>query len=421
MKIPVNFIKSNVLPFYVIQASAYIFGILTIPWLTRKLGVQVFGIYSYAIAFVTYFTLLTDWGFNLSATKLISKAVDDEEIAKVVANTLAARVFLLVISTFVFLVALMIMPRLQAYAEYLLIAYLGVVGSALNTMFLYQGAEKMRSFALQNIVTRFIGLLLILFLVESSEDLDIALTIQSLSVILLSIFGLYSARKLVFIGLSKLSLSYMYELLVKGWPLFLSSASISLYTNTNVIILGMVSGLEAVGYFSAAQTIAKGVSGLFYPAIQAVYPRLSQIASSSIDRVPQLLAKLLVYFGVSGFAIATALWVSSSYVIPIFYGVHFSGAIVALEWLSPMVFFIAISNVAGLAGLIPIGEERIFARILLIFGLVNIFSVAMLGYFFGAAGGGAGLVLTELGVAGSMLIALARRKMIFSFRIGGIV
>ena len=236
MKIPVNFIKSNVLPFYVIQASAYIFGILTIPWLTRKLGVQVFGIYSYSVAFVSYFTLLTDWGFNLSATKLISRAADDEETAGIVANTLAARVLLLTISTFVFFVALMLVPRLQTYAKYFLIAYLGVVGSALNTMFLYQGAEKMRSFALQNIVVKFISLLLIVLLVESSEDLDVALAIQSLSVILLSIVGLYSARKFVFIGLSKLSLSHIYELLLKGWPLFLSSASISLYTNTNVII-----------------------------------------------------------------------------------------------------------------------------------------------------------------------------------------
>lgn len=417
MVLPVRFIKSKVVPFYAVQASAYLFGILSIPWLTRKLGVEGFGLYSYAIAFVTYFTLITDWGFNLSATKLVSVAAGENEVAEIVANTLAARLLLLIISTLVFALILQILPMFSSYEEYLWIAYIGVIGSALNTMFLYQGIEKPWHFAIQNIVVKLVSLMLIVVFVKDRGDLDLALGIQAISVLILSVVGLYMARNFVIVGISKLSVMRVCELVVRGWPLFLSSASISFYTNSNVIVLGLVSSLETVAYFSAAQTIAKGVAGLFYPAIQAVYPRLSQIASNSIERIPLLLTKLFLYFGVSGLFISVALMAASSYAIPLVYGAHFSEAVTVLEWLSPIVFFIAVSNVAGLAGLIPIGEEKIFSRILLLFGFLNIMAIGILGHFFGPSGGGAALLLTEMGVTCSMLFVLIRRGFL-TFRLG---
>lgn len=419
MALPISFIKSNVAPFYAVQASAYLFGILSIPWLTRKLGVEGFGLYSYAIAFVTYFTLITDWGFNLSATKLVSVAEGDDEVSDIVANTLAARLLLLGISTLAFALILQVLPKFSGDAEYLWIAYIGVIGSALNTMFLYQGIEKPWHFAIQNIVVKLGSLMLIVVFVKDRGDLDLALGIQAISVLLLSVVGLYMARNFVIVGISKLSVIRVYELVVRGWPLFLSSASISFYTNSNVIILGLVSSLETVAYFSAAQTIAKGVAGLFYPAIQAVYPRLSQIASNNFEKIPQLLTRLFLYFGISGLVISVALMVTSSYVIPLVYGAHFFEAITALKWLSPIVFFIALSNVAGLAGLIPIGEEKNFSRILLLFGFLNVMTIGVLGHFFGSNGGGAALLLTEVGVTCSMLLALARKNVLV-FKLGSI-
>src|SRR5579864_8186188 len=70
---------SNMFWLYALQGLNYLVPLAVLPYLIRVLGVERYGLIAFAQSFAQYFVILTDYGFNLSATRHIARMQHDRE------------------------------------------------------------------------------------------------------------------------------------------------------------------------------------------------------------------------------------------------------------------------------------------------------------------------------------------------------
>jgi len=74
----INRLSGNFFSLMMLQAINYGAPLIIIPYLVRVLGIDLFGHYSFIMAVIMYGVIVSEYGFDLSATKLISLHRDNK-------------------------------------------------------------------------------------------------------------------------------------------------------------------------------------------------------------------------------------------------------------------------------------------------------------------------------------------------------
>lgn len=99
MNIRKRVLFSNTIMLYILVFSSYFFAFISIPYQTRILGPEYFGRIGFSMAFMSFFRLIIDFGFILSATEEVSKNRDNVFIlSKIVTAVNIIKGFLMIIS-----------------------------------------------------------------------------------------------------------------------------------------------------------------------------------------------------------------------------------------------------------------------------------------------------------------------------------
>ncbi|HMW53401.1 MAG TPA: flippase [Rhodocyclaceae bacterium] len=388
---------------YVIQAANFAVPLLTQPWLTRALGVDGYGRLNFALAVVAYFVLLADYGFNLSATRQIAVQRDDKAArSRTFWATLGVKALLAFVGGLMLLVLAALSSTLGEISGLLALGYLAVIGSVLTPTWYFQGVERADFAALATLLPKALAIPLIVAGVRGPADLPAAMLLTAAPGLLSGLWCLAELARSRAVAMQRPALADLRAALADGWHVFVSTAAISLYTTSNTVLLGWLSGPAAVGHFAAADKLLKAAQAATAPVSQALFPRVSHLMHH--DRAAALctLRRLLKWQGAFTFAVSVGLFVLAPVLVRLLYGEAFEAAVEVVRWMAPLPCLIGLSNVFGIQTLLPLGREKLFSRILLVSGVVNLGLLALLAPVYGAPGAAIAVTITEAGVTALM-------------------
>lgn len=311
----------NFLSLSVLQAVAVATPLITMPWVVQVVGMEKFGILAMALALISYFELITDYGFDLSATRQISMHREDSAGLQVIFSAVTLVKGILCLGGLIVLIVLTTtVPVFREFGWIYLLTYGRVIGKWLFPVWFYQGLEQMRFITLFNAASRILFTGLIFLLVRTPEDYYIVPALQSLGALIPGLFAQLHVRRKFGIELGWPGTSRLTEALTNGFHIFLSRVYVNLYNSFNILLLGFMSGYAAVGQYSLAAKVIEAAWMVFIPANNALFPYLARLWKESTARFNQLVGKLRTGFTVAGTLLGLAVVLLTDTIIRLIQG-----------------------------------------------------------------------------------------------------
>ena len=385
-----------------LQGVNQLLPVFVMPYLMIKLGASGYGYVGFSLSFIQYLVLLVDFGFNLSATKHIAVSADRYERSKVFWNVVAAKVVLLLAATVAMFLLIALFDTFQVYSKAIFATFPMVLGSTFTFMWFYQGIGRIRLFSVINTVSKLLLLPLIFIYVKQPSDYLLAAFLQAavfLSTAVLSNIYMFVKKWVCYV---RPSMQGIKKEIACSFPLFLSSASTSVYTQLTVIVLGFFCTAETVGLYSSADRIMRAVCFLFYtPLSQVFFPKVSTLAAKRRDDAVQLFRQVRCIVMAVMIVVCFSIFIGSGW-ISCLLGDDYRGLAPLLKIFSFVPLAIGIGGVYGQIGLIALGDDmtaRKFRNVYFAAALFSAVSICAATPVFFAVGACWATALTELLVA----------------------
>lgn len=400
----------NLLSLTSLQAVNYIIPIITLPYLVRVLGPEKYGLLAFAQAFCYYFILITDYGFNLSATRDISINRDDIlKVSKIFISVFTVKSLLLLFSSFFFLMMVLSIKKFSNEKLVYIYTFLMVIGNFFSPVWLYQGLQKMKYITVINIVIKTLFIIPIFVFIHSKEDYLYYAIFHSSGYLISGIICFVLSYKLVKIKLMIPSYNEIKQQFIDGWHFYISTLSISIYTISNTFILGFFTSNSIVGYYSASEKIMKAFMGIMNPISQALYPHISYYVSQSRDKALNFIRKVFYLMGLSTLLFSSVTFIFADLIVYYILGNQYYRSVILLRILAFLPFIISLSNVAGIQTMLNFKMEKIFSRILMIASCLSIVLSLFLVHYFSDIGIAISTLATEIFVTISMFLYLNKK------------
>jgi PST family polysaccharide transporter len=287
----------NFMSLSVLQGANLLLPLVTFPYLVRVLGIEKFGLISFALATVAYFEILTDYGFDFSATRQISIHRDDKAKLTSIYNAVLTVKMVLSLFSFIFLTILVFsIPKLAEFYWVYYFTFLRVIGKSLFPEWFFLGLEKMKIVTYLNLVAKIIFTLAIFFFVKSESDLLLVPIFNSLGFLVIGIVAILQVKFSFGVDFKIQSKETLIEHVKDGWHIFLSRIYVNVFTTTNTFLLGMLTNNIIVGYYAVASKIIEAITSIFGPANDTLYPYMSKLFHDSVEKFNKLVKQINVVY-----------------------------------------------------------------------------------------------------------------------------
>lgn len=398
---------SNFSSLFSVQVFNYILPLITIPYLVRVLGPEKYGLIAFAQAFVQYFIIITDYGFNLTATRKISIArKNQKELSSIVSKVVTIKIIFITLSFICLTGVCLLFVKFKQDMLLYVIAFGFVLGNAFFPSWFFQGIERMKLIAGLNIISKSVFTVFIFILVKEKSDYLRVVGLHSLSHIIVTLIALYIVFKNFKVKFCLPSKSEIFNELKDGWHVFLAQIASSLYTTTNTFILGIFTNNTMVGYYSAGERIIKAAQWLLTPLWLTIYPHISLLSIESKEKALGFIRKITGLVIIFTLFISCLLLFFAPQISAIILGKQFEKSIIVIQILSFLPLITGLGNIFGTQTMLNFGLKETFTKIIIAGSVMSIFLSIILVISFQYIGISLSMLITETIITGLLLTYL---------------
>ncbi len=395
-------IKTNYILNLFNQMLSILTPLIVTPYISRVLGAERIGDYSYAESIASYFVLVAILGTATYAQREISYCQEDiDGRSRIFWNT-----FMLRLCTTVFVLSVYLL--IFHHNLIAIILSVNIISVCFDISWFFQGIEEFGKIVKRNVVFRLVNIIFVFSFIKSKEDLPLYV----FGIVVLNFLGnismwTYLPKYIHKVG--EVVLTPFSDLKVI-LSLFIPTVAIQIYTICDKTMIGIFtdSGFEN-GYYEQALKIVRVLQFMVTSMAAVMAPRIgSYFAQNDKIKVSEYMFKAYNFAWFIGVPLCFGTIGISDNIVPWFLGPGYDKVIDLLKILPILVIAIGISNVTGVQYLLPTKKQNIYTRTVILGAVVNLFINLLLIPRWFSLGAAIASVIAEVTITFAQLISIRR-------------
>lgn len=385
--------KKNFIYNVLYQILILIIPLITMPYVSRVLGADGVGVYSYTYSIAYYFMIIAMLGLNNYGNRTIAKVRDNkEELSKQFCSIYAFQLISSLVMITAYLIYIFTFDN--QYKIITLIQAMYVISSMFDINWFFFGIEKFRLTITRNTIVKIMSLILIFVFVKTPNDVWKYTAILAGSTLISNMLLFPFLRK--YIKIVKVSYKDVFKHFKPCLIVFLPVIAASVYKIMDKIMLGSMTTIEEVGYYENAEKVTQVPISIITALGIVMLPRVSNMLSNNQEeKVKQTIDKTMPFSMFLTFPMTLGLVLISKDFSVIFFGNEFEKSGYLIQLLSVTIIFIACGNVIRTQYLIPKEMDKEYIISTFLGAIINFISNCIFIPIYQSIGACIGTIIAE--------------------------
>lgn len=365
-----NNVKKNYIYNLIYQIVVMILPLITTPYLSRVIGAEGIGIYSYTISIVTYFILFGSLGTAMYAQREIAYVQDDKlKRSKIFWETFLLRTVSLTISIILFYLTF---ASKGQYSIYYRILLLEIFANIFDISAFFQGMEEFKKVIKRNLIIKIVSIISIFIFIKTEKDIGKYLLIYSLSTLIGNIsLWFYLPNYVDKVKVKSLDIKRHIKPTV---VLFIPQIATQIYTVLDKTMIGsMVIDKAEVGYYEQSQKLVKLILTIVTSLGTVMLPRIAnKFASGKKEEIKENIVTSFNFVYFLSIPMCLGMVSIAKDLVPLFLGDGFEKSIYIIYVICPIIVLIGLSNVIGIQYLLPTKRQKQYTLSVIMGAITNL-------------------------------------------------
>lgn len=387
--------------------------LITAPYISRVLGVDGIGTYSYVYSISYYFGLCGMLGVANHGNRSVALVKKDRvKLSKTFANIYSIQLLTTLLAMICYIVYILFFCNFDKSIAW--IAGLFVLSYVLDINWFFFGLEQFKMTVTRNACIKLLTVVCIFIFVKKPEDLWLYVLIMSLGTVLGQVYLWMKIRKYIFYV--RPEWKEMKQHIKPMLILFIPVIAYSIYKVMDKIMLGSLASITEVGYYENADKIINIPVGFITAFGNVMMPRIaSLIADKSDDAVNMYMEKSFKIFSLIAIGMTFGLIGIADILAPVYFGEPFTASAPIIKGLSITLIFMTWANIIRTQYLIPNKEDKPYVVSTIVGAVLNLCLNIVLIPIWGAKGALVGTIAAEFSVFFVQAVFVRKKLEIFKY------